>query len=37
MDLDYRYADLEDRLDNIYDDVEDGKAHIVILSATKKW
>jgi len=37
MDLDYRYGDLEDRLDNIYDDIDDGEAHIVILSATKKW
>ncbi len=37
MDLDYRYGDLEDRLDNIYDDIEDGEAHIVMLSATKKW
>jgi len=37
LDLDYRYADLDDRLDNIYDDIDDGKAHIVILSATKKW
>ncbi|MDX1776636.1 MAG: MtrB/PioB family outer membrane beta-barrel protein [Desulfobulbales bacterium] len=37
MELDYRYGDLEDRLDNIHDDIEDGEAHIVILSATKKW
>ena len=37
MDLDYRYADLEDEQDNIYDDIDDGEAHIVILSATKKW
>jgi predicted porin len=37
MDLDYRYGRLEDRLDNIFDDIDDGKAHIAILSATKKW
>jgi hypothetical protein len=37
LELDYRYGDLEDRLDNIYDDIDDGEAHIVILSATKKW
>jgi len=37
MDLDYRYGDLQDERDNPYDDIEDGEAHIVILSATKKW
>lgn len=37
MDLDYRYGEIDDRLDNVYDDIEDGEAHIVILSATKKW
>jgi len=37
LDLDYRYGDLDDKIDNIYDDIEDGEAHIVILSATKKW
>jgi opacity protein-like surface antigen len=37
MDLDYRYADLEDKQGNIYDDIDDGEAHIVILSATKQW
>ena len=37
LDLDYRFADLDDVLNNVYDDVEDGKAHIAILSATKKW
>jgi predicted porin len=36
-DLDYRYGNLEDRLENIYDDIDDGEAHIVILSATKRW
>ncbi|KPJ97631.1 MAG: hypothetical protein AMJ60_10705 [Desulfobacterales bacterium SG8_35] len=37
MDLDYRYAKLEDEEDNSYDDIDDGEAHIVILTATKKW
>ncbi len=37
MDLDYRYGEFDDRLDNAYNDIEDGEAHIVILSATKKW
>ena len=37
MELDYRYGDLEDRQDNIYDDIDDGEAHMIILSATKKW
>ena len=37
LDFDYRFADLEDALDNIYDDVDDGEAHILMLSATKKW
>ena len=37
LDLDYRFGDFEDGLDNIYDDIDDGEAHIVLLSATKKW
>jgi predicted porin len=37
LDLDYRFADLDDVLNNVYDDIDDGKAHIAILSATKKW
>ena len=35
--LDYRFGDFEDTINNIYDDIEDGEAHIVTISATKKW
>jgi hypothetical protein len=37
LDFDYRFGDLEDAYNNIYDDIEDGEAHIVTLTATKKW
>lgn len=37
MGLDYRYGDLDDKSDNIYDDVEDGEAHIISINASKKW
>jgi hypothetical protein len=37
LNADYRFGDLEDELVNIYDDVEDGEAHIISLTATKKW
>ncbi len=35
--LEYIYGDLEDILDNPYDDIEDGKAHMVLLTFLKKW
>lgn len=37
LELDYHFGDFEDVLDNSYDHIEDGEAHIVVLSATKKW
>jgi len=37
LDLNYRFGDFEDVLDNIYDDIDDEEAHIILLSATKKW
>jgi len=37
MSLDYRYGDLDDKSDNVYDSVEDGEAHIISISASKKW
>ncbi len=37
FDIDYRYKDLEDNLNNIYEDIEDGEAHILTVTATKKW
>jgi predicted porin len=33
----YRYCDFDDALDNPWDDVSDGKAHIVLLSLSKRW
>lgn len=35
--LEYRYSDLDDIIDNPYDDVKDGSAHIVLLTFLKKW
>ena len=37
MGLDYRYGDLDDKSDNIYDSVEDGEAHIMSINASKRW
>lgn len=37
MGLDYRYGDLDDKSDNIYDSVEDGETHIISINAAKKW
>lgn len=33
----YKYTKLDDVIDNKYDDVKDGKAHIVFLTLSKKW
>jgi Putative outer membrane beta-barrel porin, MtrB/PioB len=33
----YRYTDFNDLLDNPWDDVQDGRAHIVLLTLSKKW
>jgi len=33
----YKYTKLDDALDNRYDDVNDGKVHIVFLTLSKKW
>ncbi len=33
----YRYSKFDDALDNPYDDVEDGRAHIVMLTLSKRW
>lgn len=33
----YRYSIIEDLLDNPHDDIEDGKAHILILTFSKQW
>jgi hypothetical protein len=33
----YRYSVFDDVLDNPFDDVNDGKAHIVLLTLSKKW
>lgn len=35
--LEYLHGDLDDILDNPYDDVEDGRAHRVLLTFLKKW
>jgi predicted porin len=35
--IQYRYNDFQDVLDNPYDDVEDGEAHIILLTISKKW
>ncbi len=35
--LRYRYTSLNDVIDNPYDDVSDGNAHIILLTLTKKW
>jgi predicted porin/opacity protein-like surface antigen len=33
----YRYTDFNDVLDNPWDDVQDGRVHIVLLTLSKKW
>jgi predicted porin len=33
----YKYSEVKDVLDNPFDDVTNGKAHIVMLSLSKKW
>jgi len=33
----YRHSRLDDMIDNPYDDVEDGKAHILLLTFSKEW
>ena len=33
----YRYTTFKDVLDNIYDDVNDGRASIILLTISKKW
>ncbi len=35
--IQYRYTDFNDVLDNPWDDVQDGRAHIVLLTLSKKW
>ena len=35
--IQYRYTTLKDVLNNIYDDVNDGKASIILLTISKKW
>lgn len=33
----YRYCNFDDVLDNPFDDVSDGRAHIVLLTLSKRW
>jgi predicted porin len=33
----YRYINFDDVLDNPWDDVQDGRAHIILLTLSKKW
>lgn len=33
----YRYSRIDDMLDNPHDDVEDGRAHILLLTFSKEW
>lgn len=33
----YRYTSIRDIIDNPNDDISDGKAHIILLTLTKKW
>ncbi len=35
--LEYRYSDLDDLLDKPDDDVEDGRAHVLLLTLSKEW
>lgn len=35
--LKYRYTDLNEISDNPYDDIEDGKTHVILLTISKRW
>jgi predicted porin len=35
--IQYRFTDFNDEIDSPYDDVEDGKAHVILLTLSKKW
>lgn len=35
--IQYKYTRLDDVIDNKYDDVTDGKVHVVFLTVSKKW
>lgn len=35
--IQYRYSTFKDVLDNIYDDVNDGRSSIILLTISKKW
>jgi len=35
--IQYRYSTFNDVLDNPFDDVSDGRAHIILLTLSKKW
>lgn len=35
--LQYRYSDFRDVLDNPYDDLINGRAHIILVTVSKKW
>ena len=35
--IQYRYSELQDAINNPYDDVNNGRAHIAMLTVTKKW
>jgi predicted porin len=35
--IQYRYSDFDDAIDNPFDDVEDGEAHIMLVNLSKKW
>jgi len=35
--IQYRHSTFNDLLDNIYDDVNDGRANIILLTISKKW
>ncbi|MHB8881587.1 MAG: hypothetical protein ACYC69_08805 [Thermodesulfovibrionales bacterium] len=35
--VNYSYSQVKDVLDNLFDDVTNGKAHIVLLTLSKKW
>jgi predicted porin len=37
LELRYKYSDLEDALNNPYDDVENGDAHIFMVLLSKRW
>ncbi|MBA4371322.1 MAG: hypothetical protein C0402_00500 [Thermodesulfovibrio sp.] len=35
--LQYKFSEIRDALNNPYDDIENGRAHIVLLTLSKKW